>query len=340
MSIETNVMVATEKAKEAVKVKLKRNSKKAVPSAGKRLSLIQEIRKRWFFYLIALPGIIYLILFCYLPMAGLYVVFERYTYQGGLFGSEFVGLQNFRFFFMNLNNAIRATRNTLVINGFSIVLGVVVNVGLAVLLNEINSKRYQKVTQSVMLFPYFISWIVVGMVALALFDENTGMINSVITALGGTPVGWYSNADYWWPIMIITTIWKNAGYGSIIYYCALTGFDQSLYEAAEIDGAGRWQRIWRITLPLLKPTIVIMFLLNIGGILAGGVDQIMGMTSLNPFLLEKTDTIATFVYRSAIVNGQFESASAITLYQSIFGFFLVLGSNLLVKKFDPDYALF
>ncbi len=151
---------------------------------------------------------------------------------------------------------------------------------------------------------------------------------------------WYSNADYWWPIMIITTIWKNAGYGSIIYFCALTGFDQSLYEAAEIDGASRWQRIRRITLPLLKPTIIIMFLLNIGGILAGGVDQIMGMTSLNPLLLEKTDTIATFVYRSAIVNGQFESASAITLYQSIFGFFLVLGSNLLVKKFDPDYALF
>ena len=273
-------------------------------------------------------------------MAGLYVVFERYTYQGGLFGSEFVGLQNFKFFFMNLNNAIRATRNTLVINGFSIGLGVIVNVGLAVLLNEINAKRYRKVTQSVMLFPYFISWIVVGMVALALFDENTGIINSAISALGGTPVEWYSNADYWWPIMIITTIWKNAGYGSIIYFCALTGFDQSLYEAAEIDGASRWQRIRRITLPLLKPTIIIMFLLNIGGILAGGVDQIMGMTSLNPLLLEKTDTIATFVYRSAIVNGQFESASAITLYQSIFGFFLVLGSNLLVKKFDPDYALF
>ena len=323
-----------------MEVKSKQNNKKAVPAAGKRLTLMQEIRKKWFFYLIAIPGVICLILFCYLPMAGLYVVFERYTFQGGLFGSEFVGLQNFKFFFMNLNNAIRATRNTLVINGFSIGLGVVVNVGLAVLLNEINGRRYRKVTQSVMLFPYFISWIVVGMVALALFDENTGIINSAITSLGGTPVEWYSNVDYWWPIMIITTIWKNAGYGSIIYFCALTGFDQSLYEAAEIDGAGRWQRIWRITLPLLKPTIIIMFLLNIGGILAGGVDQIMGMTSLNPLLLEKTDTIATFVYRSAIVNGQFESASAITLYQSIFGFFLVLGSNLLVKKFDPDYALF
>lgn len=273
-------------------------------------------------------------------MAGLYVVFERYTYQGGLFGSEFVGLQNFRFFFMNLNNALRATRNTLVINGFSIVLGIGVNVGLAVLLNEINAARYRKIAQSVMLFPYFISWIVVGMVALALFDENTGIINSAISFLGGTPVEWYSNADYWWPIMIFTTIWKNAGYGSIIYFCALTGFDQSLYEAARIDGAGRWQCIRRITLPLLKPTVIIMSLLNIGGILAGGVDQIMGMTSLNPLLLEKTDTIATFVYRSAIVNGQFESASAITLYQSLFGFVLVLGSNLLVKKIDPDYALF
>lgn len=305
-----------------------------------KMSLLEEIRKKWFFYLISIPGILCLILFSYLPMAGLYVVFERYTYQGGLFGSEFVGLQNFKFFFLNLDNALRATRNTLVINGFSIGVGVIVNVGLAIMLNEINLSKYRKVTQSVMLFPYFISWIVVGMVALALFDEKAGMVNSVITALGGTPLEWYSNPDYWWPIMIITTIWKNAGYGSIIYFCALTGFDQSLYEAAEIDGAGRWQRIWQITLPLLKPTIVIMFLLNIGGILAGGVDQIMGMTSLNPFLLETTDTIATFVYRSAIVNGQFESASAITLYQSIFGFVLVLGSNLLAKKIDPDYSLF
>lgn len=303
-------------------------------------SLAQEIRKRWFFYLIAIPGIICLLLFSYFPMAGLYVVFERYTFDGGLFGSEFVGLQNFKFFFMNFKNAMRATTNTLVINGFSIVLGVVVNVGLAVMLNEITSNRYRKISQTVMLFPYFISWIIVGMVALALFDEDTGIVNAAITALGGEAIDWYSNAAYWWPIMIITTIWKNAGYGSIIYYCALTGIDQSLYEAAEIDGAGRWQRIFRITVPLLKPTIIIMFLLNIGGVLQGGVDQIMGMTSLNPFLLEKTDTIATFVYRSAVVNGQFESASAITLYQSVFGFILVLGANLLVKKVDPDYALF
>ena len=148
---------------------------KAISGTGgpvKKISLGEEIRKKWFFYLIPIPGIICLLLFSYMPMAGLYVVFERYTYQGGLFGSEFVGLQNFKFFFMNMSNALRATKNTLVINGFSIVLGVVVNVGLAILINEINSKVFKKVTQTVMLFPYFISWIIVGMVALALFDEQ------------------------------------------------------------------------------------------------------------------------------------------------------------------------
>lgn len=273
-------------------------------------------------------------------MAGLYVVFERYTYQGGLFGSEFVGLQNFKFFFRSIDDALRATRNTLIINGFNIVFGTIVNVSLAIAINEIGNKWFRKVTQSVMLFPHFISWIVVGMISITLFDESKGLLNHFLQAIGSEPVSWYSNAALWWPILILTSVWKGAGYGSIVYFCALTGFDQSLYEAAEIDGANRWQRITRITLPLLKPTIIIMFLLNVGGILFGSVDQIMGMTNLNPLLLETTDTIATFVYRSAILNGQFESASAITLYQSIFGFLLVMGANGLVKKFDPDYALF
>lgn len=300
----------------------------------------KELRKNLFFYLLPIPGIICLILFSYLPMAGLYVVFERYTYQGGLFGSEFVGLQNFKFFFRSIDDALRATRNTLIINGFNIIFGTVVNVSLAIAINEIGNKWFRKITQSVMLFPHFISWIVVGMISITLFDESKGLFNHFIQSFGGEAVSWYSNAALWWPILILTSVWKGAGYGSIVYFCALTGFDQSLYEAAEIDGANRWQRITRITLPLLKSTVIIMFLLNIGGILFGSVDQIMGMTNLNPLLLETTDTIATFVYRSAILNGQFESASAITLYQSIFGFLLVMGANGLVKKFDPDYALF
>ncbi len=299
-----------------------------------------EVRKNKFFYLLPIPGIICLILFSYMPMAGLYMVFERYTFQGGLFGSEFVGLDNFKFFFKNINYALRATRNTVIINGFSILIGTVVNVALAIALDEIRNAKYKKVTQTVMLFPYFISWIVVGMISIVLLDESHGLFNSIIQTLGGSPIKWNSDAGLWWPILILTSVWKGAGYGSIVYYCALTGLDSSLYEAAEIDGATRWQRIRTITIPLLRPTIVVMFLLSIGGILFGSIDQIMGMTNLNPLLLKTTDTIATFVYRSAIMNGQFESASAITLYQSIFGFFLVMGANALAKKIDPDYALF
>ena len=306
----------------------------------KLTKLQKQIKKNLFFYLIPIPGIICLILFNYMPMAGLYIVFERYTYEGGLFGSEFVGLKNFEFFFKNMDNAMRATRNTLVINGFNIVLGTVMNLVLAIALNEIGSKRFRKITQSAMLFPHFISWIVVGMISLTLFDEDRGLLNQLVTMFGSEPVKWYSDASLWWPILIITSIWKGCGYGSIVYFCALTGFDQDLYEAADIDGASRWQKITRITLPLLKPTIIIMFLLNIGGILFGSVDQIMGMTNLNPLLLKTTDTIATFVYRSAILNGQFESASAITLYQSIFGFLLVMAANGIIKKVDPEYSLF
>lgn len=297
-------------------------------------------RSNLLFYILPIPGIVYLILFKYLPMAGLYVVFERYTYQGGLFGSEFVGLENFEFFFKNIHNALRATRNTLVINVGGIVLGLMADVGLAIAVNEIRSSWFRKVTQSVMLFPHFISWIVVGVVFNVLLHEEKGIVNHILTAVGGSSVNWFSNPWYWWPILILVGVWKGVGYGSLIYYSALTGFDQDIYEAASIDGASRWQRIVRITIPLLKPTIVIMFLLSIGGILGGSVDSIMGMTQLNPRLLETTDTIATFVYRTAIANGSFESGSAITLYQSIFGFCLVMLSNWIVKKIEPDYVLF
>lgn len=297
-------------------------------------------RGNMLFYIFSLPGVLYLIMFKYLPMAGLYIVFERYTYQGGLFGSEFVGLDNFEFFFRNMSNALRATRNTLVINGFGIVLGIVANVALAIAENEIRSKRFRKVTQSIMLFPHFVSWVVVGMVFNIMLNESNGIINHILVDLGIETVKWYSNPWYWWPILIFAGIWKGVGYGSLVYFSSLIGFEQSLYEAASIDGASRWQKITRITIPLLKPTIIIMLLLSIGGILGGSVDSIMGMTQLNPTLLETTDTIATFVYRSAVANGNFESGAAVTLYQSVFGFLLVMLANWIVKKIEPEYVLF
>lgn len=299
------------------------------------------MRKNNLFFLgLALPGVIALILFSYLPMAGLYMVFTKYNFKDGIFGSQFVGLQNFKFFFMNLDSAIRATKNTLVINLVSMLLGTCCNVGLAIILNELGNKYFKKVTQSVMLFPHFVSWIVVGVIAQGILDNGKGLLNQFITAFGGNGINWYMEAKYWWFILIFTNIWKGMGYNSIVYSCAITGLDPSLYEAAKVDGASRWKQIFYITLPQLKPTIVIMLLLSMGGVLGGSVDQIMGLTNLNPMLLKTTDTVATFVYRSAILNGQFESASAITLYQSIFGFLFVMLGNFIVKKIQPDYALF
>lgn len=316
----------------------------------RELALMQEAAKRQkrrtirknnlFFLGLAAPGIIALLMFSYFPMAGLYMVFTKYTYQGGIFGSEFVGLQNFRFFFMNMDAALRATRNTLVINLVSMLLGTCFNVGLAIILNELSNKLYKSVTQSIMLFPHFVSWIVVGVIAQGILDTDKGLLNQLITACGGEAINWYMEPKYWWFILIFSNIWKGMGYGSIVYSCAITGLDPSLYEAAKVDGASRWKQIFYITIPQLKPTIVIMLLLSMGGVLGGSVDQIMGLTNLNPMLLETTDTIATFVYRSAIMNGQFESASAITLYQSIFGFLFVMIGNFIVKKIQPDYALF
>lgn len=318
----------------------KKKAKKSTAVAEKRMTLGQELKKNYFFYLIALPGVIYMILFNYIPMSGIYLAFENYTYQGGLFGSEFVGLRNFKFLLANLNNAIRATRNTLVVNIFGIVLGTALNVAVAIVLAEIRSERYRKFGQTIILFPHFLSWIVVGGISEVLLNERGGMINKVIEMFGGDPLLFNSEPKYWWAILILFSLWKGFGYGSLVYYATVTGFDPALYEAAEIDGAGRWKKITKITIPLLKPTIVTLFLLSIGGVMGSSLEQVMGMTKLNPLLLETTDNLATYVYRMGIGNGEFGLASALSLYQSVIGCVIVLAANLLAKKADPDYALF
>lgn len=309
-------------------------------SVPKKKSLWEEIKRNKFFYIIPIPGIIFLLMFCYIPMTGIYVAFENYSYEGGLFGSEFVGLKNFQILFDNLKYVVRATRNTLVINVGSVLLGTVLNVTVACILGEIHSEGYRKTVQAVTIFPQFMSWIVVGVIADALLNDKSGLINHIIKELGGNPISWSVKSGYWWPIIILFSLWKGFGYGSIVYYATLTGFDPAMYEAAEVDGASRFQQITKITIPLLKPTIAIMLLLNIGGVLGGSLDQIMGLTKLNPLLLETTDTITTYIYRSTTGTSNFGLSSAVSLYQSVFGCILVLTANFLAKKLDPDYALF
>lgn len=305
----------------------------------KKKTLVQEIKRNWFFYLLPIPALIYMFIFNYLPMAGIYVVFCDYSFEGGLFGSKFVGLDNFKFFFGNIEYALRSARNTIVINIGSIAIGTVVNVTIAIILNEIKSARYRKITQTLILFPYFLSWIVVGMIAQGILQTD-GMLNDIIEFLGGRRVEWYATASAWWIIAILLNIWKGFGYNSIVYFSTLMGFNPEMYEAADIDGASRWQKIKNITLPLLKPTVLIMTLLAVGSILQGSLDQVIGLTNLSPLLMETMDTIPSFIYRTAMSEGKFEMASAVGLFQSVVGFVLVLGANLMAKKADPDYALF
>lgn len=315
-----------------------------LPSAGIRAartrSFGKSLRKDRTLYLLALPGIVILILFAYLPMSGLILVFKNYNFNDGIFGSPWAGFSNFEFFFSSMEDSLRATRNTVMLNALYMLTGTFFSVAIAIILNELRSKWFIKVTQSVMFFPYFISWIIIGAILFSLLDYDKGILNQLLQALGVSQIDWYSSPWLFVIILVLANIWKSAGYGAIIYYAVLQGIDTSYYEAARIDGASRWQTITKITVPMLIPSIILMTLLGIGGMLKGDLSMIMGVTFLNPLLLPTTDIIDVYVYRTAIRSGEFGFASAITLYQSVFGFILVLVANKLAGWYDKDSKLF
>ncbi|WP_060859635.1 ABC transporter permease [Paenibacillus riograndensis] len=308
--------------------------------AARAKSFRKSLKKDSTLYLLALPGIVILILFAYLPMSGLILVFKNYNFNDGIFGSPWAGFSNFEFFFSSMEDSLRATRNTVMLNALYMLTGTFFSVAIAIILNELRSKWFIKITQSVMFFPYFISWIIIGAILFSLLDYDKGIMNQLLQTFGISQVDWYSSPWLFVIILVLANIWKSAGYGAIIYYAVLQGIDTSYYEAAKIDGASRWQIITRITVPMLIPSIILMTLLGIGGMLKGDLSMIMGVTFLNPLLLPTTDIIDVYVYRTAIRSGEFGFASAITLYQSVFGFILVLVANKLAGWYDKDSKLF
>lgn len=299
-------------------------------------------RKDWPLYLLALPGTIALLLFSYFPMTGIILVFKDYNFRGGIFKSPWAQplFKNFIYFFNNKSTAIRATSLTVMYNLLFFAIGTVVAVAIAIMLSEIASRFFVKISQSMMFLPYFISWMVSGAILYALLNPQTGMINQMIAAATGSTYDFYSHPGIWILILTIVNTWQSCGYNSIIYYGVLTGIDSSLYEAAKVDGATKWQCIRHITIPLLKPTIIILFLLSVGNIMRGNLNMIIGLTNLNPVLFPTTDLIDVFVYRSGVRNGEMAFASAISLYQSIFGFIFVVLANKIAGKFDEESTLF
>jgi putative aldouronate transport system permease protein len=303
---------------------------------------LDGLKRDFSLYLFALPGVVFLLLFCYFPMAGLILVFKDYNFRGGIFGSPWAEplFRNFQFFFNSIDKALRATRNTVVLNILYFVVGTIAAVAIAIMLAEIKNRKFVKISQSVMFFPFFISWMAFGSILQSILNYDLGTINNFIVFLGGKRIDFYSNPNYWIPILVICNTWNQAGYSSIIYYATLTGIDPTYYEAAMVDGASKWKQIKMITLPLLRPTVIMLFMLSLGNMLRGNLAMIMGLTNLNPTLLPITDIIDVFVYRSGIRSGELAFTSAISLYQSVFGFILVMVSNAIIRKIDAENALF
>lgn len=291
-------------------------------------------------WIMVLPGLIYLLINNYLPMFGTVIAFKDFNYTDGLWGSAWSGLKNFQFLFAT-QDAYVITRNTLLYNAMFIVFNLALALTVALLLNEIRRRMLQSVYQSILLLPYLISFSIVGYLVYSFLSMEYGFINSVVLEkLGLPPISWYMEAKYWPFILVLVNAWKYIGYSSVIYLAAMTGINQEYYEAARIDGANRWKQMTRITLPLIKPVIIVMMLLLVGRIFYADFGLFYQVTLNTGILLPTTNVIDTYVYRALIQTGDVGMSSAAGLFQSVVGFLLVFSVNLLIRKFDKENALF
>ncbi|ODR46321.1 ABC transporter permease [Eisenbergiella tayi] len=318
----------------------KKKSKAAVaaPRRKERTFLQNVIRYRVLIFM-CLPAIVFFFAFSYMPLPGIWVAFVKYNYRNGIFGSKFVGLQNFEFL-AESGKLLTLTRNTVLYNLAFIVLGNILAVFVAILLNEMRSKWFKKVSQTMMFLPYFISQVLVGLLVYSLLNFDTGFINSVLTSFGMEKWQPYADPKVWPVLMVIIYLWQQTGYNSVVYFAAIMGIDAEMIEASRVDGANGFQKIRYIILPSLKPTIVILILFALGGIVKGNFGLFYNIIGSNSILYETTDIIETFVYRATMTDFNFSTASAVGLYQSIIGFAIVMIVNYIVKKIEPDYSLF
>ncbi|WP_449621794.1 ABC transporter permease [Robertmurraya sp. Marseille-Q9965] len=291
-----------------------------------------------------LPGTLWFLLFSYLPMFGTVIAFKNFRYDpNGFFASiknsEWVGFENFKFLF-NTNDAWVITRNTVLYNLVFIVLGLVLAVFVAIVLSELANRRLTKIYQTGMLFPHFLSWVVVSYFVFTFLSVDRGLLNNMLGWFGIDSISWYNEPKFWPAIIILTSIWKGVGYGSIVYLAAIVGIDRNYYEAAMIDGASKWQQIKNITIPLITPLMVILTILNIGRIFSADFGLFYQVPRDSGPLYSVTNVIDTYVYRGLTTMGDISMSTAAGLYQSFVGFILVLLTNYLVQKIDKEYALF
>ncbi|WP_256223993.1 sugar ABC transporter permease [Paenibacillus sp. 1_12] len=286
-----------------------------------------------FLYLLALPGLLYFLIFRYVPMWGIIISFQNYSPYQGVLASPWVGMEHFQRFFSN-PDFFMLFRNTLAINILSLVLFFPLPIFLSVMLNEVRQATYKKIIQSIVYLPHFLSWVIIVGITFLLFSTGDGVINQVLVAFGFNKIDFLTNKSYFWGMLTAQSIWKDAGWGTIIFLAAMAGIDPQLNEAAKMDGAGRFRQIWHITLPGIRSVIIILLILRIGHIMDVGFEQVFLM--MNGAVSEVADVFDTYVYRLGVKQGQFSYSTAVGVFKSIIGLLLVIGANKLAKKFGED----
>ncbi len=308
----------------------------------KTISKLKEFWKNRVLFFMLLPGLVYLLVNNYFPLYGLSIAFRKINFKVGIFNSPFVDpiWKNFQFLFQT-KDAWIMTRNTILYNVLFIILGTVLSVLFALMINEITKNHFKKFYQTAILLPNLISYVVVSYLVYAFLSTKTGYINNTILPLFGLdPISWYANSDYWPVIIPVVNAWKTAGYASVVYLAAIVGIDTDYYEAADLDGANRFQQIWHITFPLILPTIITLTLLAIGRIFYSDFGLFYQVPMNAGVLYPTTQTIDTYVYRGLMQLGDIGMSSAAGFYQSIVGFVLILTANSVVRKLSKENALF
>lgn len=296
-----------------------------------------KFRRELPLHLMILPGLLFIIVFSYIPMAGLVIAFQKFIPAKGLFGDQkWIGLDNFRYVF-ELPSFMKVIWNTLYISSLKLILGLVVPILFAILLNEMKLQGLKRTIQTTIYLPYFLSWVVLGGILIDILSPSRGIVNQLIVALGFEPVFFLGDND-WFPItLVLSDVWKTFGYGTIVYLAALTGIDPGLYEAATMDGANRWHKAWHITIPGMRMVIVLLAVLSLGQLLNAGFDQVFNLYS--PQVYESGDILDTFVYRIGLLDAQYGVATAVGFFKSVVSFILISVSYFFAYRF-AKYRIF
>ncbi|RED89105.1 MULTISPECIES: ABC transporter permease [Cohnella] len=295
-----------------------------------------KLRREVPLYLMLVPGLAIILIYCYVPMAGIGIAFQHFIPAKGFFSSEWAGMDNFEYI-VKLPDTFRVLWNTVIIAVMKMILGLIVPLVVALLLNEVTRSGFKRSVQTMIYLPHFLSWVILGGILVDILSPSEGIVNGIVTAFGGKPVFFLADNSWFRFIIVVTDIWKEFGFGTIVFFAALTGINPTLYEAAAIDGASRWKMTWNVTIPGIVPIIILLATLSLGNVLNAGFDQIFNLYS--PIVYETGDILDTMIYRIGLVDAQYSLATAIGLFKSVVSFVLISVSYWLAYRF-ANYRIF